>query len=258
MQNAFWRATSARSRAASASSRTTTRRAGSSCARSIRRPATRASSASPGRPGVGKSTLIGALVKHARGSDNARSRVLSIDPSSPFTEGALLGDRIRLADHFLDEGVYIRSMASRGALGGLSEATLQAALLMDAAGQGRGLPRDGRRRPGRDRHHRPRRHGRARPDAGLRRLGAGAQGGDHGDPRRDRRQQGQPPAHRQHGPRDQGRARARPADRLGRPGAADRGDRRGGGRGARRDRSTRTTTTSRARARSRSAGGATS
>jgi LAO/AO transport system kinase len=86
-----------------------------------------------GPPGVGKSTLIGALVKHARGLDK-QVAVLSIDPSSPFTEGALLGDRIRLADHFLDEGVYIRSMASRGALGGLSEATLQAALLMDAAG----------------------------------------------------------------------------------------------------------------------------
>jgi LAO/AO transport system kinase len=61
--------------------------------------------------------------------------VLSIDPSSPFTRGALLGDRIRLADHFLDPGVFIRSMASRGSLGGLSEATLQAALLMDAAGK---------------------------------------------------------------------------------------------------------------------------
>jgi LAO/AO transport system kinase len=87
-----------------------------------------------GPPGVGKSTIIGALVKHAR----ERSRevaVLSIDPSSPFTEGALLGDRIRLAEHFLDEGVYIRSMASRGALGGLSESTLQAVLLMDAAGK---------------------------------------------------------------------------------------------------------------------------
>jgi LAO/AO transport system kinase len=87
-----------------------------------------------GPPGVGKSTLIGALVKHARGQDK-QVAVLSIDPSSPFTEGALLGDRIRLTDHFLDEGVYIRSMASRGALGGLSEATLQAALLMDAAGK---------------------------------------------------------------------------------------------------------------------------
>ena len=61
--------------------------------------------------------------------------VLSIDPSSPFTKGALLGDRIRLTDHFLDPGVYIRSMASRGSLGGLSEATLQAALLMDASGK---------------------------------------------------------------------------------------------------------------------------
>ena len=61
--------------------------------------------------------------------------MLSIDPSSPFTRGALLGDRIRLSDHFLDAGVFIRSMASRGALGGLSEAALQAALLMDASGK---------------------------------------------------------------------------------------------------------------------------
>jgi LAO/AO transport system kinase len=87
-----------------------------------------------GPPGVGKSTLIAALVKHAREQEREVA-VLSIDPSSPFTQGALLGDRIRLADHFLDEGVYIRSMASRGALGGLSEATLQAALLMDASGK---------------------------------------------------------------------------------------------------------------------------
>ena len=87
-----------------------------------------------GPPGVGKSTLIGALVKHARERDR-QVGVLSVDPSSPFTQGALLGDRIRLADHFLDEGVYIRSMASRGALGGLSEATLQAVLLMDASGK---------------------------------------------------------------------------------------------------------------------------
>ena len=82
----------------------------------------------------GKSTLIGTLVKHARERDRDVA-VLSIDPSSPFTKGALLGDRIRLADHFLDPGVFIRSMASRGSLGGLSEATLQAALLMDAAGK---------------------------------------------------------------------------------------------------------------------------
>src|SRR2546425_4839819 len=87
-----------------------------------------------GPPGVGKSTLIGALTKAQRdaGRDVA---VLSIDPSSPFTQGALLGDRIRLSDHFLDPGVFIRSMANRGALGGLSEAALQAALLMDASGR---------------------------------------------------------------------------------------------------------------------------
>src|SRR5207244_10397657 len=60
---------------------------------------------------------------------------LSVDPSSPFTHGAVLGDRLRLPEHFLDPGVFIRSMANRGALGGLSEAALQAALLMDAAGK---------------------------------------------------------------------------------------------------------------------------
>ena len=87
-----------------------------------------------GPPGVGKSTLIARLVEHARARDREVA-VLSIDPSSPFTQGALLGDRIRLADHFVDPGVFIRSMASRGSLGGLSEATLQAALLMDASGK---------------------------------------------------------------------------------------------------------------------------
>jgi LAO/AO transport system kinase len=87
-----------------------------------------------GPPGVGKSTLIGALTAEMRKQDRDVA-VLSIDPSSPFTRGALLGDRIRLSDHFLDSGVFIRSMASRGALGGLSESTLQAALLMDASGK---------------------------------------------------------------------------------------------------------------------------
>src|ERR671926_356002 len=87
-----------------------------------------------GPPGAGKSTLIGALIRLAR----ARERqvgVLSIDPSSPFRGGALLGDRIRLSEHFLDPGVFIRSMATRGALGGLAEAALQAALLMDPSGK---------------------------------------------------------------------------------------------------------------------------
>ncbi len=87
-----------------------------------------------GPPGVGKSTLLASLVKLERERDRSVA-VLSIDPSSPFTRGALLGDRIRLTEHFLDPGVFIRSMATRGALGGLSEAALQAALLMDASGR---------------------------------------------------------------------------------------------------------------------------
>ena len=87
-----------------------------------------------GPPGVGKSTLLSVLTRHERERGHTVG-VLSIDPSSPFTNGALLGDRIRLVDHFLDTGVFIRSMANRGALGGLSEAALQAALLMDASGR---------------------------------------------------------------------------------------------------------------------------
>jgi LAO/AO transport system kinase len=87
-----------------------------------------------GPPGVGKSTLISALVRLVR--EEGRSvGVISVDPSSPFTTGALLGDRIRLADHFLDPEVFIRSMGTRGHLGGLAEATLQAALVLDAAGK---------------------------------------------------------------------------------------------------------------------------
>ena len=86
-----------------------------------------------GPPGAGKSTLIGALIKLHR----ARERQVAVLSSTPvpFRGGALLGDRIRLSEHFLDPGVFIRSMATRGALGGLAEAALQAALLMDAAGK---------------------------------------------------------------------------------------------------------------------------
>jgi LAO/AO transport system kinase len=87
-----------------------------------------------GPPGVGKSSLISALVRHVRRED-VQVGVVSVDPSSPFSQGALLGDRIRLSDHFLDPGVFIRSMGTRGHLGGLAEATLQALLVLDAAGK---------------------------------------------------------------------------------------------------------------------------
>jgi len=87
-----------------------------------------------GPPGVGKSSLIGSLIRTVRAGDRSVG-VVSVDPSSPFTKGALLGDRIRLTDHFLDPGVFIRSMGTRGHLGGLAEATLQAVLILDAAGK---------------------------------------------------------------------------------------------------------------------------
>jgi LAO/AO transport system kinase len=87
-----------------------------------------------GPPGVGKSSLISSLVRHVRDREQTVG-VISVDPSSPFTQGALLGDRIRLADHFLDPDVFIRSMGTRGHLGGLAEATLQALLVLDAAGK---------------------------------------------------------------------------------------------------------------------------
>jgi len=87
-----------------------------------------------GPPGVGKSSLISALVRHVREQERSVG-VISVDPSSPFSQGALLGDRIRLSDHFLDPEVFIRSMGTRGHLGGLAEATLQALLVLDAAGK---------------------------------------------------------------------------------------------------------------------------
>ncbi len=86
-----------------------------------------------GPPGVGKSTLSSAIVRKAR-SLGKTVGVISVDPSSPFSHGALLGDRIRLTEHFVDPNVFIRSMASRGHLGGLAGATADAALLMDAFG----------------------------------------------------------------------------------------------------------------------------
>jgi GTPase len=87
-----------------------------------------------GPPGVGKSSLVSALIRHVR-ADGAQVGVVSVDPSSPFTQGALLGDRIRLTDHFLDPAVFIRSMGTRGHQGGLAETTLQTLLVLDAAGK---------------------------------------------------------------------------------------------------------------------------
>lgn len=86
-----------------------------------------------GAPGVGKSTSTSALVGALRRAGK-RVGVLAVDPSSPFSGGALLGDRVRMQEHALDDGVYIRSMASRGHLGGLSWATPQALRVLDAAG----------------------------------------------------------------------------------------------------------------------------
>ena len=87
-----------------------------------------------GPPGVGKSSLISALVRHVRREESGRS---ASSPSTvqPLLHGALLGDRIRLSDHFLDPGVFIRSMGTRGHPGGIAEATLQALLLLDASGR---------------------------------------------------------------------------------------------------------------------------
>jgi len=85
-----------------------------------------------GPPGVGKSSLASSLIRLARNEERTVG-VISVDPSSPFTQGALLGDRIRLTDHFLDPDVFIRSMGTRGHLGGLAETTLQALLVLDAA-----------------------------------------------------------------------------------------------------------------------------
>jgi GTPase len=86
-----------------------------------------------GPPGVGKSSIIARLIELYREEDK-KVGIVSVDPSSPFTKGAILGDRIRLADHFLDKNVFIRSMGSRGHLGGLAGASRLAAMAMEAYG----------------------------------------------------------------------------------------------------------------------------
>ncbi len=86
-----------------------------------------------GNPGSGKSTVVDGLIAHYR-SQGLRVGVVAVDPTSPFTGGAILGDRIRMQSHALDEGVFIRSLATRGHLGGLSRSTFDVALVLDALG----------------------------------------------------------------------------------------------------------------------------
>src|ERR1700674_5729609 len=87
-----------------------------------------------GAPGSGKSTLVDQLAKHYR-KENQTIGIIAVDPTSPYTGGAILGDRIRMQDHYSDPGIYIRSMATRGSLGGLARATADAATVLDASGR---------------------------------------------------------------------------------------------------------------------------
>ena len=87
-----------------------------------------------GAPGAGKSTLVDQLAKQYR-KENRTVGIIAVDPTSPYTGGAILGDRIRMQDHFADPGIYIRSMATRGSLGGLARATADVATVLDAAGR---------------------------------------------------------------------------------------------------------------------------
>ena len=87
-----------------------------------------------GAPGAGKSTLVDQLAKHYRKQDQTVG-IIAVDPTSPYTGGAILGDRIRMQDHFSDPGIYIRSMATRGSLGGLARATADVATVLDASGR---------------------------------------------------------------------------------------------------------------------------
>jgi LAO/AO transport system kinase len=87
-----------------------------------------------GAPGAGKSTLVDQLAKHYR-KQNRIVGIIAVDPTSPYTGGAILGDRIRMQDHFSDPGIYIRSMATRGSLGGLARTTADVTTVMDASGR---------------------------------------------------------------------------------------------------------------------------
>jgi LAO/AO transport system kinase len=87
-----------------------------------------------GPPGAGKSTLVDHLARHYR-KDNRTVGIIAVDPTSPYTGGAILGDRIRMQEHFSDPGIYIRSVATRGSLGGLARATADVATVLDASGR---------------------------------------------------------------------------------------------------------------------------
>ena len=250
------RATSARSRGRSRSWRTTIPRAGRSCARSTRRPATRRVVGFTGPPGVGKSTLIGRLVEHARA---ARARgggaldrpQLAVHPRRPARRPHPAVRPLPRPGrvHPLDGQPRLARRAVRGhAPGRAADGRLR---------QGRRVPRDRGRGPGRGGHHRPRRHRRARADARQRRLDPGAQGGRDGDPRRDRGQQVRPPAHRHDGARDPRRALARPAGGLAGADPEDRGVAAARASRSWRRRSPSTASSSPSRARSTSAAGAT-
>ena len=165
-----------------------------------------------GSPGVGKSTTTTALGAAPCARAGQRVGVLAVDPSSPFSGGALLGDRVRMQDHATDPGVYIRSMASRGHLGGLSWATPQALRVLDAAGcdvvlvetVGVGQSR------GRGRRRWPTRPRAARARAWATAIQA-AKAGHPRDRRRVRRQQGRPRRRRRHRARHAAHDRARRA-----------------------------------------------
>ncbi len=87
-----------------------------------------------GQPGAGKSTLVDQLARHYRKAQRTVG-IIAVDPTSPYTGGAILGDRIRMQDHFSDPGIFIRSMATRGTLGGLARSTADAAMVLDASGR---------------------------------------------------------------------------------------------------------------------------
>ena len=142
-----------------------------------------------GPPGAGKSTLVDRLAAEYRRA-GLTVGIIAVDPTSPFSGGAVLGDRLRMQSHTGDPGVFIRSMATRGQLGGLARATADAALVLDAVRQGCRRHRDGWRRAGRSGYRPHRRRLRRHARAGRRRRGAGAQSRHHGDRRHLRGEQG--------------------------------------------------------------------